>query len=54
MEKKFWLSKTFWGTIALAVEGALLAIPGHVAWIEAPLIAIGIFLTAFGYRDAMD
>ena len=53
MEKLWYQSKTFWGGILLGIEGGLLALPGAWIWPEAALTAVGIWLTVFGFRDAL-
>ena len=53
MEKYWYQSKTVWGGIFLAIEAALLTLPGVWLWPEATLSAVGIFLTVFGFRDAV-
>ena len=52
--KKYWYqSRTVWGSIFLAIEAALLTLPGTWLWPEVIIGALGVFLTISGFRNAM-
>lgn len=46
--------KTKIGAFLLSIEGALMASGIHTVEIEATITFLGIFLTIFGFRDAMN
>lgn len=53
MDKSWFKSKTFYGTILLAVEAGLKSLPVEWTYAQAALTSVGFFLTVFGFRDAM-
>ncbi len=54
MDKSWIESKTTWGAILLAVEAGLLTLPGLWLWPEVAISALGVFLTVFGIRSALE
>ena len=53
MNKNPLTSKTIWGALALALEAGLIAHQVSGDWITTGLAALGIFITIYGFRDAM-
>jgi len=54
MNKAFYKSKTFWGVVLLGLETMLRGYAVSVPFNLDPLvIAVGIVLTGYGFRDAM-
>ena len=53
MEKNWYQSKAVWGSLLLAVEAGLLTLSGQWPFVETAITALGVFLTGFGFRDAM-
>ncbi len=53
MEKVFYKSMTFWGAVLLGIEGVLIVLQKDYTVIEPIVTALGVFLTAFGFRRAM-
>lgn len=49
--KSWYHSKTVWGGLILAAEAAVLAYP--LGWEQAALAGLGVFITIFGFRDAL-
>ena len=46
--------KTKIGAFLLAIQGALMVSGIHTPEIEVTITFLGVFLTVFGFRDAMD
>jgi len=53
MNKPFWKSMTFWGSVLLAVEAGLIVMGKNYPMIEPFLTTLGTFLTFFGFRRAI-
>lgn len=53
MEKSWYKSKTVWGGILLGLEAGLMGLPGVWLWPEVAVSALGVFLTVYGFRDAL-
>lgn len=54
MKKPWYKSMTFYGSILIAVEAGLLTMPGSFPGYEAAIAILGVFLTSFGIRRAIN
>ena len=54
MNKKFYTSKTFWGVVLLGLETMLRGYALNAPFnLDPVILAFGIVLTGYGFRDAM-
>ena len=54
MNKPIYKSKTVWGSLLLGLEAGAMALPGAYVYPEAVVTAVGVFLTGWGFRDALN
>jgi len=53
MDKEFYKSWTFWGTVLLSLEAGFKVAGQSYPVLEPLLMGLGSFLTLFGFRRAM-